>query len=96
MRNRLFLENRAKDCTEIEKLRRICCEETDRARHARIDELSVHQKRDLTIVSQLLTHMQELAREFSDSETASSSAATHVPRQPSAIPSSRTMPRRDS
>ena len=38
MRNRLFPENQAKDCQEIEELRRICCEETDRARQARIDE----------------------------------------------------------
>ena len=27
------------NCQEIEELRRICCEETDRARQARIDEL---------------------------------------------------------
>ena len=33
--------NQAKDCQEIEELRRICCKETDRARQARIDELSV-------------------------------------------------------
>ena len=30
MRNRLFRENQAKDCQEIEELRTICCEETDR------------------------------------------------------------------
>ena len=36
------------------------------------------------------------ARQFYDPETASSSGATHVPRQPSTIPSSRTMPCRDS
>ena len=34
MRNSLFRENRAKDCQEIEELRRVCCEETDRARQA--------------------------------------------------------------
>ena len=38
VRNKLFPENQAKDCQEIEELRRICCEETDRARQARIDE----------------------------------------------------------
>ena len=32
MRTRLFRENRAKDCQEIEELRRVFCEETDRAR----------------------------------------------------------------
>ena len=31
MRNRLFQESRARDCQEIEELRRICCEEIDRA-----------------------------------------------------------------
>ena len=36
MRNRLFRKNRAKDCQEIEELRRLCCEETDRARQARM------------------------------------------------------------
>ena len=32
MRNRLFRENQAKDCEEIEEMRRIFCEETDRTR----------------------------------------------------------------
>ena len=105
MRNRLFRENQAKDCQEIEELRRICCEETDRARQAKIDELSMHQERNPTTVSQLLTQIQDLqnkvnslseAREFYDPETASSSGATHVPDQPSTIPSPRTMPCRDS
>ena len=36
------------------------------------------------------------AREFYDPETGSSSGATHVPSQPSTIPSPRTMPCRDS
>ena len=54
VRNRLFRENQARDCQENEELRRICREETDRARQARIDELSVHQKRNPTTVSQLL------------------------------------------
>ena len=46
MRSRLYQENHAKDCQEIEELRRICCEETDRARQLRIDELSMHQERN--------------------------------------------------
>ena len=55
MRNRLFQERRARDCQEIEDLRRICCEETDRARQLRIDELSIQRERNPTTVSQLLT-----------------------------------------
>ena len=38
LRNRLFHENLASDCHEIEELRRICCEETGGARQARFDE----------------------------------------------------------
>ena len=53
MKNRLFQENQAKDCQEIEELRRICCEETDQASHAIIDELSVRQERNPATVSQL-------------------------------------------
>ena len=29
LRNRLFQEDHARDCQEIEEIRRICCEETD-------------------------------------------------------------------
>ena len=54
MRNRLFRENRAKDCQEIEELRRICCQETDRA------ILSMHQERNPATVSQLLTQVRDL------------------------------------
>ena len=32
MRNRLSRQNQAKNCSQIEEMRRICCEETDRAR----------------------------------------------------------------
>ena len=105
MRNRLFQENHARDCQEIEELRRICCEEADRARQAIIDELCMHQERNPTTGSQLLTQIQELqnkvnslsdARESYDTESGSSSGATHVPSQPSTILSPRTFPRRDS
>ena len=41
MRDILFRETRARNCQEIEELRRICCKETDRARQLRIDELSL-------------------------------------------------------
>ena len=60
MRNRHLQESHARDCQEIEELRRICCEEADRARQARIHEMSVHQERHPTPVSQLLTEVQEL------------------------------------
>ena len=53
-RNRFFQEDHARDCQEIEELRRICCKETDRARQARIGELSMHRERNLATVSQLL------------------------------------------
>ena len=87
------------------KLRRICCEETDRARQARIDELSMYQERNPTTVSQLLTQIRGShnkvnslsdAREFDDPESWSSSGATHVPDQTSTILSPRTFPHCDS
>ena len=59
MRKRLFQEDHARDCLKIEELRRICCEEADRARQARSDGLSMHQERNPTIVSQLLTEIRE-------------------------------------
>ena len=102
LRSRLFQESHATNCQEIEELRRICCEEPNRAR---IDELSMHQERNPTNVSQLLAQIQDLqnqvnslsdAREFYDPESGSSSGATHVPSQPSTIPSPRTLPRCDS
>ena len=98
MRNRLFQENQTRDCQEIEEWR---CQETDRARQAILDDLSMHAKRDPTSLSQLLTQIQDLqnkvnslsdARDFYDPETASSTGATHVPSQPSTIPSPRTVP----
>ena len=105
MRSRLFRENRATYCQKIEELRRICCEETDRAGQARIDKPSMHPERNPTTVSQLLTQIQDLqnkanslsdAREFYDPEKASTSGATHVPSQPFSIPSPRDMRSRDS
>ena len=105
MRNRLFRENKAKDCQEKEASRRFFCEEADRARQARNDELSLRQERNPTTASQLLTQIQDLqnkvnslsdARANYDPEAASSSGATHVPSQPCTFPSPRTMPCRDS
>ena len=46
MRNRIFQEDHAKDCQEIEELRRICCEEAGGARQLRIDELSLQQREE--------------------------------------------------
>ena len=60
MRNRLCRENQTKKCQKIEEFSIFCCEETDRARQAIIDELSMHQERNLTTVSQLLTQIQGL------------------------------------
>ena len=60
MRNRLFQEDHARDCQEMKELRRICCEKLDRARQARIDELSLHQEKDPTTASQLMTQIREL------------------------------------
>ena len=60
MRNRNFQENRAKDCQAIEELRRICCDETDRARQLKIVALSMQQNRNPCTVSQLLTQIQDL------------------------------------
>ena len=56
LRNRLFQEDHARDC---QKFKRICCEETDRARKARIDELPMHQERNPTTVSQLMAQIRE-------------------------------------
>ena len=60
MRSRLFHENHARDCQEIEELRSICCEEADRARQARSDELSMQQERNPTTVSQMMAKIREL------------------------------------
>ena len=104
LRNRLFQENHARDCQKIEELRSTCCEEADRARQARIDELSVQQEWNPTTVSQMMAQTRELqnkvnslsdAREFYDPESGSSSGATHVPSQPSTILSPRNLPRCD-
>ena len=54
MKKKLFQESRTKDGQEIEELRRRCCEESDRARQAKLDELSVMQQRDPQTVSQTL------------------------------------------
>ena len=60
LRNRLFQENHARDCQEIEKLRRICCEEADQARQARNEELSMQQQRNPSTVCQMMVQIRDL------------------------------------
>ena len=60
MRNRSFQEDRARDCQEIEELRRICCAEADRARRLKLDELSLKQKENPSTVDQLMAQIQDL------------------------------------
>ena len=43
-----------RECQAIEELRRLCCEETDRARQAGIDEVSLHQERNSMSVTQIV------------------------------------------
>ena len=94
LRKRLFQENHARDCQEIEDLRRICREETDRAIPAKNEDLLVQQQRNPTILSQMMAEIRDSqnkvnslsdAREFHDPESESSSGATHVPDQTSTI-----------
>ena len=65
----------------------------------------MHQGRNPTTIIQILAQIQDLqnkrnsssdATEFYDPDSGRSSGATHVPSQPSTIPSPRTMPRCDS
>ena len=60
LRSRLFREHHARDCQETEELKSICCEEADRARQARSDELSMQQERNPTTVSQMIAQIREL------------------------------------
>ena len=89
----------------MEELRRICCEERDRARQLRIDELSVQQEENPSTVNLLLARIQELhdkvnslndPKEFYDPGTASSSGMSHVPSQPLSFPRPRGSISRDS
>ena len=91
MRTRLFQESRARDCQPHEELRRICCEETDRARRVRIDELSLQQERNPTTVSQLLTQIQDLQTKVNSLTNAGffTILIQRAAFQPSNIPSTR-------
>ena len=60
LKNRIGQESHTRASQEIEELRRICCEETNRVRHLRIKEWSMQQERDPNIVSQPLTQIWDL------------------------------------
>ena len=53
LKNRIYQESHTRTCQEVDKFRRICCEETHRAKQ-------IQQERDLTIVSQLLSQIRDL------------------------------------
>ena len=95
--NRLCRENRAKDSPKIGELRTICCEETDRAGQARIDEWCMHQERNPTTVSQFLAQIHDLQNKMRDNFAILNERAVlerpTFPSQPSTIPSPRTAPR---
>ena len=105
-KSKLYQENHALDCMEIEELRRLCREETERARQLRADEFFYGQKKEEpSTVNQLLSQTRTLQdkvnalnaeKEFHGPETASSSGMSHVPSQPSRNPSPRGVPSRDS
>ena len=85
---------------KIEESRRICCDETDHARQGRIEELSMQQQRNLTIVCQMMAQIRDLqnkvnslsgARALYDPELGSSSGATHVPDQATSISESQNL-----
>ena len=78
LRNRLFLEDHARDCQEIEESRRFCCEETHQARQARIDEF--HSSKNLASSSQDLRHdIAETARGDREREMKRESLNTPIP-----------------
>ena len=56
-KSRRYQENHALHCMEIEELRRICHEETERARQSRTDELQAQKKGELSTVNQLLSQI---------------------------------------
>ena len=61
--NGVFHEDRANDCQEIQELRRICWEETDKARQLKIDEqLSLQQRENPSPVKSAFGSDSGLAR----------------------------------
>ena len=97
MQSRLYQASHAKDCFEIEELRRICLEETERARQVRTNERYVQKKDEPSTVNQFLSQIQDLQdkvhalNEENFLRFGDSSGMSHVPSQPSRIPSPRSM-----
>ena len=60
MRNQLFQGTRTKDYRELGALRDCCYQESDKARRARLDELSMRQQRNPQTVNQLMAQIREL------------------------------------
>ena len=86
LKSRLYQESHAQDCLNIEELRRIYCEETERARQLRTDELCAQKKEEPATMNQLLSQIRTLQdkvsalneeKEFYDPETASRSGMSH-------------------
>ena len=84
-KSKLYQENHALDCMEIEELRRLCREETERARQLRADDFYCQKKEEPSTVNQLLSQTRTLQdkvnalnaeKEFHDPETASSSGTS--------------------
>ena len=65
MKNRIYQEHHARNFQEMQELRRICCKQRNCCKHPiesdlRIDEHSMHQRENLSTVSQLLTQIQDV------------------------------------
>ena len=96
MRNRLFRENQATYFQEFEAKKQIAQDKQELMNYL------CNKRGTPTTASQMMAQIRELqnevaswseAREFYDPGAASSSGATHVPSQPSAVLSPRTSPR---
>ena len=60
MRNKVFQEDRAKDCQTVAECRRLYCVEADRVRQLKLGELSMQQTENPSTLNQLLAQIQEL------------------------------------
>ena len=89
----------------VEELKNMCFTEAEKAKQLRSEELSTQKEESKSTANQLMVQNQEfqdkvyflnVAREFYDPETASSSGLSHVPSQPVSIPSPRGLTSRDS
>ena len=55
MKSNLYQENHARNCQEIEELRRICCKQAERVSQLRIDDISMQKEENPSTVNQLLS-----------------------------------------